>query len=535
MIDPSHPAADATARSALETLPETLAAIDIGTNSIHMVVARVIGDGRFEVITRHKEVVRLGEGGDVQLKTLSDAAMDRGIAALRRCRAILDRYGSPVAALATSAVREAENRAEFIRRAAAEAGIDVEVISGHEEARLIYLGVLQALPVYETPLILCDIGGGSTEVLIGNRGEVLASRSFKLGAIRLSRRIFPDGNTSPRSMGDARRLVQMTLASFGREVAHLPKEVAIGSSGTIENLAAMIVARRGDDLQSLNGVSFTRLELAALMSDLEAAGSTSARSELRGIDKSRSDIIMGGAVVLEQVMAVFGIAEMTVSEDALREGALFDLAERFRAASTDHLSDLRRRSIDHLMQVCDDDPDHSWQVARLSLQLFDGLGEMLELTHFDRDILEAAALLANVGLIVAHSRHHQHSYYVIRNSEHLAGFTDREIELIAQVARYHRRSAPTTRHAPFAALDAADRTRVRSLAAILRIAIGLDRSHAGLVDSVDGSVGDTLAIIGHAKDGADIELEVFAASERTGLLAEVSGRDVVVSAGAPPS
>jgi exopolyphosphatase/guanosine-5'-triphosphate,3'-diphosphate pyrophosphatase len=517
------------------SVPDVLAAIDIGTNSVHMVVARMAPDGRFEVITRHKEMVRLGESGDDQLKHLTPGAIDRGVAALARCRSVVDTYGAPVEAVATSAVREAENRNDFIRRAQDEAGIDVEVIAGHEEARLIHLGVLQALPLYDTPLILCDIGGGSTELLIGHRGEVQVSRSFKLGAIRMTQRFFDGGVTSKRSVERARRFVRATLAPFVREAAAHPFEVAVGSSGTIESLLGIARAAEGSVKQSVNGAVLTRAALGEVIERLIAAETPEARAEIKGVDKGRADIIVGGAVILEQVMDSLNIESLVISEYALREGVLFDLNNRLHGASLDHLSDLRRRSIEHLMEVCDEDPDHSLQVAELALELFDGLEGRHGLGHDERELLEAAALLANVGLFIAHSRHHQHSYYVIRNSELLSGFTDPEIEIIAQVARYHRRGEPSLKHAPFAALDEHDQRRVRWLAAILRVAIGLDRSHAGAVatlgvdDAVVGADDAASVMITVVPNGdADISLEIYSARERVGLLEQMLEQAVEV-------
>lgn len=531
MSSSGHPSIDASAAAGSAPFPEVLAAIDIGTNSVHMVVARCSSDGRYEVVTRHKEMVRLGESGDDQLKHMTPAAIDRGIAALQRCRAVLDTYDAHVAAVATSAVREAENRDEFIRRARDEAGVEVEVIAGHEEARLIHLGVLQSLSLYDTPLLLCDIGGGSTELLIGHRGETLSARSFKLGAIRITRRFFADGVTSKRTIERARKFVRATIAPFARDVAAHPFEVAVGCSGTIETLAAMALANGGTAVASLNGVSFTRSQLGEVIGRLAAAETPAARAELPGMDRSRADIIVGGAIILEQVMAGLGIESMTISDYALREGVLFDLSTRLRGSSLDHLSDLRRRSVEHLMELCDDDPDHSMKVAELALALFDGLADEHGLGHEEREWLEAAALLANVGLFVAHSRHHQHSYYVIRNSEVLNGFTDNEVEIIANVARYHRRSAPSAKHPTFAALEEVDQARVRWLAAMLRVAIGLDRSHAGAVAAIEvTATPEHVQVDVRPTDGADASLEVYSARERRTLLEQVLGHPVEIEA-----
>ena len=523
MAETSHSGRDATAVAA----PDVLAAIDVGTNSVHLVVARMAGEGKFEVITRHKEVVRLGEVGDYRIRELTPDAMRRGIDALRRCRSVIDTYGAPVMAVATSAVREADNAADFIAAARREADIDVEVISGYEEARLIQLGVLQALPVFDERMILCDIGGGSTELLVGRRGEVDVVRSFKLGAIRMTERFFPGGTVAKGRVKAARRFVEARLAPFAREVDKWGFDVAVGSSGTIECVVAMALAEAGVEPQSLNGASISRRQVKDVLARVAEATTPGERLGLEGMEASRADIIVGGAVILDRVMAVFGMEEMRFSDYALREGALFDLYRRTHGASTHHLSSLRRRSVEHLMELCDDDPDHSLHVARLALSLFDQTDELHGLGDAYRELLEAGALLANVGLFISHSRHHHHSYYVIRNSEHLSGFNDHEIEIIAQVARYHRRGEPSAKHREFAALGPADRDAVRTLAGVLRVAIGLDRSHAQSVEAVAVDTGpEVVEVTLRPVPAASVELERFAAEERSGLLREELGRDV---------
>ena len=521
--------------------PGVVAALDIGTNSFHLVVARVHGGDldttSFEVVTREKETVRLGHGGG-DMKRLGDDAVERGIGALRRMRRIADSHGATVRAVATSAVREAENADVFLARARDEAGIDVEVISGVEEARLIHLGVLQAVPVFERRLLLVDIGGGSTEVLVGERGETLAARSFKLGAVRLTDRFFPGGAVAPSSVADCRSYVRSVLAGFEREVHQLGFEVAIASSGTAETVASLVRARHGRPApHTYNRFEFTRDELDDVVAVLAARRTAATRASIPGLEPQRADIIVAGAIVLQCVAHSFDVAAFTFSDAALREGVLLDTIARSRRAlaapSPDdlhHLRDVARRSVLALAARCDDDLDHSLHVARLALRIFDDTAPLHGLSSTARDLLEAAATLANVGLVVAHSRHHLHSYYVIRNSE-LTGLTDHEIELIAQVARYHRKSAPKDSHPAFQALDPTSRHLVRSLAAILRVAIGLDRSHDGrVVDVRTVGHGGRLRIEAvHAPD-RDVALEVYTAQERSALLAEVLERRVDVVA-----
>jgi exopolyphosphatase/guanosine-5'-triphosphate,3'-diphosphate pyrophosphatase len=512
-------------------LTNVLAAVDVGTNSLHLVVARVTDEDHFEVVAREKETVRLGRGaGD--MKRLAPDAIDRGVAALSRFRRIAEISEAPMRAVATSAVREAENHDEFIARAWREAGVDVEIISGVEEARLIHLGVLQALPVYDQQLLLCDIGGGSTELLIGERGTVLAARSLKLGAVRLTDRFFPSDGLDPSAVDSCRRHVQSVLAPFLREVERFGFAVAVGSSGTVQQVVKLSHAAAGaEPLRTLNGATLTRAELGRVVKAVVKASRAGTRSQLAGLEEKRSDIILAGVLILEGVFDACGIEELVVSDYALREGVLLDTIHRRRGGSLHLLNDVSRRSVQALVDACDDDPAHSAWVARLALELFDATAELHGLDNGCRDYLEAGALLANVGLFVSHAKHHKHSYYVIRNSERLVGFADDEIEIIAQVARYHRKSAPKARHPEFAALAEGDQHVVRTLAGLLRVAIGLDRSHRQLVDRVEVDTSAKRVVVGVVPtDGADLSLELYDAGERTGLLADVLARPVEVVA-----
>ncbi len=509
---------------------DVLAAIDIGTNSVHLVVARVVDGERFEVVEREKEMVRLGSSaGD--MKRLSRPAMQRGIEALTRFRQVAEVHDARLTAVATSAVRESENRDVFIDRAWTEAGVHVDVISGFEEARLIHLGVLQAVPVFDRRLLLCDIGGGSTELLLGKQGEVLASRSVKLGALRLTHRFFAGGRLHPGAVDACRRYIRATLAPFSRDLRRQGFEVAVGSSGTIGALCEMASELRdGPRPRTFNGFVLTRGELTEVVRGLAKAPTVTARAKLGGLDPKRADIILAGALILEQVVAELDIDEIAFSEAALREGVLLDTWRRMHGGSLHHLSELRRRSVVHLAGLMDEDPNHSAQVARLALELFDRTTQLHGLGDDAREYLEAAALLANVGLFISHAQHHKHSYYVIRSSEHLTGFNDREIELIAQVARYHRKSAPKPKHPEHAALPEEDRRLVCVLAGILRVAVGLDRNHAARVRSLRvEEADDQLAVMVEPQPGEDISLELYAASTRKELLEAELGRSVALT------
>ena len=259
-----------------------------------------------------------------------------------------------------------------------------------------------------------------------------------------------------------------------------------------------------------------------MLEELIAAPTPAARADLPGLDPGRADIILAGALILEQVMHELDLEEMVISDYALREGVLLDAWQRRRGGSLHHLSDLRRQSVLSLAEAMDPDMPHSIQVARLALELFDATRGRHGLEDDARELLEAAALLCNVGMFLSHAQHHKHSYYVIRSTDRLSGFKDHEVELIALIARYHRKSEPRSKHAEFASLDPSDQQLVGVLAGLLRVATGLDRNHAGRVAAVE--VDDTkkgLTVRAVPANGADINLELYAAAQRKDLLESV--------------
>ncbi len=512
-------------------MSDALGALDIGTNSIHLVIARPVGDNGFEILTREKESVRLGHGGG-DMKHLDQDAIDRGIACLTRMARIAESFGAEVRAVATSATREAMNADEFIARAHDEAGVEIEVVSGTEEARLIHLGVLQAVPTDDQRVLVMDIGGGSTEVLIGEGFNVLAVRSFKVGAVRLTDRYFPGGVVTSSAVERCRKDILGVVTHFRREITRHGFDVAIVSSGTAETIAKMVNIRNGGtDLLTYNCFEFSDTDVTVLLDELMSHKTAKRRASVPGLESMRADIIVAGVLILDTLAGCYGITRFVYSEHALREGVLLDSISRRHdepLGELHHLRDVARRGVARLMERCDDDPAHSQHVATLALGLFDDLAALHGLGEVERGYLEAGALLANVGLVVSHSKHHLHTYYVIRNSE-LPGFTDAEIETIALVARYHRKSRPKASHQPYASLPAHDQRTIRVLAGILRIAIGLDRSHDQRVKDIDVEFDQKIARLIVVADD-NIDLELYAARQRYDLLADELNRAVLIDA-----
>ena len=490
-------------------------------------MVKIKESNRFEIITQEKEVVRLGSGSR-DMKVLQQDAMDRGIETLRRFRQIAEISQAPLRAVATSAVREALNKEAFINRANDEAGVGIQVISGFEEARLIYLGVLQALPIFDKKILLIDIGGGSTEFLIGKEGEVFEANSLKLGAIRMTDRFFREDPIDPKNVKQCRQYVKAYLNPMAREVRKNGFDLAVGSSGTILNIAQMVqVMRHEAPTRHLSNFLFSGLELAEVLKMLVKSDTVKKRQKIGGLDTGRADIILGGAIILEQAFEEMKIESMTVSGFALREGVIFDTLQKARGGVAHHLSDIRYKGVIHLAESCRYEKEHSEQVTRLSQMFYDQLADRLHLADINREYLEAASILHNVGFFISHSQHHRHSYYLIRNSEYLTGFTDREIEIIAQTARYHRKSAPKQKHEEYARLSPEDQKIVAKLAAILRIADPLNRTRSNVVRKIQcESVENTLLIHLDVSPGSDPSLEVYSAESRKDLLEEVLGMSV---------
>ncbi|HVK38193.1 MAG TPA: Ppx/GppA phosphatase family protein [Candidatus Kapabacteria bacterium] len=513
---------------------DTLAAIDVGTNSFHLVVVRLLEQKQFSLITKEKAVVRLGESPS-QIKRLSDDAIERGVEAMKIFRQIAALTDSPIRAVATSAVREATNRDEFIARVREETGIEIEVVSGFEEARLIYLGALQALPIYNERVTLFDIGGGSTEFVIGHQGRIHYANSFKIGAIRITQRCFPDEAVTREQLDRCRLFIRGEIYHAVEEIRRNGTRTAIASSGTAQTVASMILAMRGEVIpESLNGVIVTHAEVRAVLDRVIAATTHAERAALPGVDPRRADILVAGCLVLETILSDCGFSEYMISSYALREGIILDTIQKSEGDhETAHLSDLRYETVMKIGRMYSFDEPHARHVADLSLEILDALAELHPIDDPAREWLEAAALLHDIGYYISHSGHHKHSQYLIQNGEML-GFNNEEIAIIANVARYHRKSHPKKTHPEFAALPREDQQIVRRLAGILRVADGLDRTHKGNVEAVDIEIDDaSIAIRPICREGCNPTFEIWSASRKKGLMEEAYGRDVSIASVEP--
>lgn len=509
---------------------DLVAAIDIGTNSFHLVIARINSKGRFTVITRAKEVVRLGSSSN-DMKYISPEAMNRGVDALNRFKLICDSYQAQIIAVATSATREALNKDEFITRVKNETGIEINIVSGYEEARLIYLGVLQSLNIYDKRILLVDIGGGSTEFLIGEKGNVIYANSTKIGAVRLTNKFFSDKKISGKDIESAEQFVKGVLSPVIRHLESMEFELTIGSSGTIMNIASIINAEDLPDDEtdfSMNGFVIKKKQLNAATEKIFEAETLPQRLSIPGLDPKRADIITAGAIIIKQIFDGLGLEKMTVSNYALREGIITNQVQQSSGHyDFSNLTDVRYGSVLHLGENTNFDRQHSFQVLGLAVKIFDFLKNRYSLSPDDKIYLEAACILHDVGHHISPNAHHKHSYYIIRNSE-LLGFNDREIEIIANVARYHRKSHPKSKHEGFGKLDLHSRELVRRLSGILRLADALDRSHKSIVKSIELIQADNTLKIRLTDCASEPSLEIWGANLRKGLFEESFGLRVEI-------
>jgi exopolyphosphatase/guanosine-5'-triphosphate,3'-diphosphate pyrophosphatase len=474
------------------TRDRILAAIDVGTNSIHMVVVKIQPDlPAFSIIDREKETARLGNFNETT-GGLSEAAMARAITALKRCCAIATSLNAEdIIAVATSAVREASNGQDFIERVYREVGLAINLISGTEEARRIYLGVLSGMEFNGQPHAMIDIGGGSTELILGTGEPHRSLSSTKVGAVRLTAQFISNDPVSDLEFTALRAYVRGMLEPPVVELRqnlqpHEPMRM-IGTSGTIECLAALVASQRlGLVPHPLNGFQFTYDELSRLVETLRQS-THAERLAMPEMSSRRAEIILAGAVILHEAMGLLKADSITICERALREGVVVDwmLSHGLIEDRMQFQKSVRQRNVLKTAKKYKVLLDRSGRVAQFAMDLFEQTrGSLHAWGNLEKELLWAAAILHNCGHFVSHSAHHKHSYYLIRHGE-LLGYTETELEVIANIARYHRKSAPKKKHDNFRSLPTRyHRQMITHLSALLRIAVALDRRGIGAVKSI---------------------------------------------------
>ena len=459
-----------------------IAAIDIGTNSFHLLVAAVDPKLRtFRIIQAEKATTRLGER-DPETGELTEAAMQRGLETLRQFRDLAASHRvEQIVTAATSAVREAPNGRDFLQTILDDLGMEVDLVSGPEEARLIYLGVLSGMPFGDRPHLLLDIGGGSTELILADGRDARALTSTRVGAVRLQRDFVRDDPMPPQRRSFLKAFIQGSLEPAVDKVRRRIKPgetpVLVATSGTAMAIGSLAASEEERPPRKLHGYRVTRQRLDNVVDRLITM-TPAQRRELAPINDRRAEIIVPGALILQTTMKMLGVEDFVLSERALREGLIVDwmlrqglLEDRFSFQSS-----IRQRTVIHQVQRFAVNQSRAERVASHALSLYDATrGVMHDDSGEGRELLWAAAMLHTCGQHINISAYHKHTWYLIRHGE-LLGYSEAEHLMVAAIARYHRRSLPKKRHESWQLVATRDNRRcVHQMALLLRLAAALDR------------------------------------------------------------
>jgi len=504
-----------------------VAAIDIGSNSIRQIVADVSADGTIQVVDEMKAAPRLAAGLSTN-GALSDTSIHAAIEAVERMATLARQLGAErIDSVATSAVREASNASAFLAEIQRRTGLRVRVLDGDEEARLSFRSAVAHFDMGVGRTVVVDIGGGSLELALSAEGVIERLSSFPFGAIRLTEDYFQAGITA-KKVRKLRRLVRDGIR------AELPRRdwrgaQIIGSGGTFTNLAGIHLARQGIiTAQSVHAARIPRADLEHILDTLVDM-TPDERRATPGLNPERADIIVAGIAVAGEVLRRVEARELVVSRYGIREGLLLEAA---RVAPTiADPGDARARSINDFAVRCHVEQPHSSHVRKLALTLFDALGERLDCTREDRDVLADAALLHDCGYHISYERHHKHSYHLILHAD-LLGLPLSDQVIIANVARYHRGTPPRRAHPNFGTLDKSLRRRIKRLSALLRVADGFDRGHVSAVTDLkirwmQRAIRITPVPV-NARTG--MRLEMWGANRKSELLAKVAGVPIEIVA-----
>jgi exopolyphosphatase / guanosine-5'-triphosphate,3'-diphosphate pyrophosphatase len=508
-------------------MPNTFAVIDTGSNAIRLQIASVDQPGTYKIIEQDRRPVRLGHKV-FETGALDPSSRSSALDALKRFKTVADRHGvASIRAIATSAMREARDGQSFVEDVA-ELGIALEVLSEEEEARLISLGILSGLK-FDPPLgLFMDIGGGSVELAVGNQSKMFALFSVPLGAVRLTERFLKHDPPTEKELESLAHFVKQKLGPASRRLVREKYTMVFGSGGTMTSLAEMDARLTGETHHE----SLYVLRRGRLKSLFDLLRSQPLHERVASIvgDPKRADILVAGAGVLLAIMIQLELDYVFVSGRGLRDGLMVDMLRKsypaYIGAWTEEAN--RSESVEEVGEKYNYDKTHSQQVARLALSLFEQMRDLHGLPDRYSSILHAAAMLHDIGLFIAYPKHHKHSYYLIKSSGPNS-FDAIELDIIANIARYHRKSHPSPKHLPFSQLSTVQQDVVRKLSAILRVADALDYGRQSRIREIQVKTRPEKVLeirLGGTGDMAD---EIRSASDKAGLMSEVYGLEVVVA------
>ena len=505
-----------------------LAAIDIGSNSVRLLVAEAIRGGNYRILDEEREPTRLGRSVSSEGR-LDDESMERTVAALRTFKEIATGYQvTRLRTIATCAVRESRNGPEFCRRVREEVGLEVEVISGEREARLAFSSVQHAFDLSGRNTVVADIGGGSTEIVFATGNLIESIFSTPLGAVRLTEQfVLGDCCEGIEGVRAIERLEEEIAAVLKKRTTRplFAPHLLVGCGGTFTTLAELVMAAKREVDVPVAGYKVSHAEVRHLLERLRKMP-LRARRGMAGMTPDRADIIIAGLSIIDALMKRFHVNTLAIHTRGVRDGLLREMIEETSVAGPGDDDAHREAAIERLAAACSGELEHGRKVAALAGRIFEQLAVPLELCPGDRLLLECAARLQDVGYVINYDQHHKHSYHLIRNSR-LPGVRPHDVELIANVARYHRGAHPKRKHDNLARLTSEDQRRVQRMAAILRIAGGLDRSRAQQVRDVCARIEGGRVAIDVVAD-QEPQVDIWGAERRTDLFEKVFGMKVDV-------
>ena len=462
-----------------------IASIDLGSNSFHMLIAEILGPTSYKTVAREKMMIQLGKASLITGR-LDSEAMERGLKCLDEFRKMaMARRVERILAVATSAIREAENGEEFVRRAGTESGIVVRVISPREEARLVHLAVSRHINMGNEKALIVDIGGGSVELVVGNVHKIYSAASQKLGFLRMHGRFVTHDPMTKREERLLATFLRDSLAAPLVEISRQKLASVIATSGSATTLLRIAQRRRGEtNGAKIASTNVSRTEISAILEEMSQLNSVE-RAKKFDLDPMRSEYFPAALLCLDAVLKGVGAKEVTICQTALREGLIYeDLAHaRQKATIETALPDMRLQAVIDMASRCNYPPDHSRKVSFLAGQIFRQTAHLHGFGETEGKLLQFACILHDIGYHIDYVKHHKHGYYLIMNGD-LRGFAPEERIILALLVRYHRRATPKTSHPEFASLPARLRRVIKCLSSILRIADGLDQSHFSYVNEV---------------------------------------------------
>ncbi len=502
-----------------------LAAIDIGSNSTRLMVAEATSEQDYRILDDHKETTRLAHGL-AATGQLSEAAMSRTLDALRRMKAIIEGYQvDKIAVIATSAVRETVNGPVFVQRTREELGLDIRVISGQEEGELSYHSAEAQFPLRELSVVCMDIGGGSAELVFAAQGQVDEIYSLPVGAVRMTE-AFLHGD--PPASEEWRQFKLNLRQQFANQLGNLTfyPNLMVGAGGTFTALANISLRLRGQGTRPVRGYEMTRSDVRQILERLRHC-SLAERRAIPGLNADRADIISAGVFVIDRFMKWLHVNRLVINDRGVRDGLIRKmlLSSAARKAASDEKVD-PISSVQEFGHACQFEPRHAAHVAKLAGQLFAQLQKPLKLPPGERCLAEAAAWLHEVGGLISYEKHHEHSYHLIRHGQ-LRGWTGQQRELIAQIARYHRKSPPKRKHPHFARLTPGEQATVKRMSAILRIADGLDRTHTQRIQKLSCVCqNDVIRLTVYSQSRPDVD--IWGAQQKGKLFEKLFDRQLVI-------